>query len=105
MCLAHTEAFENAGILHRDISVGNVLINDEGGLLIDWDLSKDIRDLDRVPRQPFRTVCLDVHVCDHPHIVDIAYREHGNLFPLDCYKPGSRYHILKLMTGSRFSMS
>jgi hypothetical protein len=54
--LAHTEAFENARILHRDISVGNIIISDRGGLLIDWDLSKDIEDLEKISRQPFRTV-------------------------------------------------
>ncbi|KAM6497488.1 hypothetical protein JOM56_007961 [Amanita muscaria] len=48
---AHTEAFENAKILHR---VGNVIISD-GGLLIDWDLAKDINDLEKISRQPFRT--------------------------------------------------
>ncbi|KAF8798322.1 hypothetical protein BYT27DRAFT_7177818, partial [Phlegmacium glaucopus] len=53
--LAHTEAFEKAGILHRDVSVGNIIINDRGGLLIDWDLSRDIDDLDKISRQPFRT--------------------------------------------------
>jgi len=56
--LAHTEAFENARILHRDISVGNVIISDRGGLSIDWDLSKDIEDLEKISRQPFRTVSL-----------------------------------------------
>jgi thiamine kinase-like enzyme len=33
------EALEKAQILHRDISVGNILITTDGrGLLIDWDL-------------------------------------------------------------------
>jgi hypothetical protein len=53
---AHAEAFENAKILHRDISVGNVIISDRGGLLIDWDLAKDVKDLEKISRQPFRTV-------------------------------------------------
>jgi hypothetical protein len=56
--LAHTEAFENAKILHRDISVGNVIISDRGGLLIDWDLAKDVEDLEKISQQPFRTVSL-----------------------------------------------
>jgi hypothetical protein len=39
--LAHDDAFFEAGILHRDISVGNVIILNSGtGLLIDWDLCK-----------------------------------------------------------------
>jgi thiamine kinase-like enzyme len=36
--LAHAEAFEKAQILHHDISAGNIIISDHGGLLIDWDL-------------------------------------------------------------------
>jgi hypothetical protein len=56
--LAHTEAFENARILHCNISAGNVIISDRGGLLIDWDLSKDIEDLQKISQQPFRTVSL-----------------------------------------------
>ena len=44
--VAHKEAFENVKILHRDINVGNILITNDGhGLLIDWDLSKYIKDL------------------------------------------------------------
>lgn len=44
--LAHFHAWEKARILHRDISVGNILIDiysDErfpNGYLSDWDLSK-----------------------------------------------------------------
>uniref|UniRef100_A0A0W0FRP8 Protein kinase domain-containing protein n=1 Tax=Moniliophthora roreri TaxID=221103 RepID=A0A0W0FRP8_MONRR len=40
---AHKGAYEQAKILHRDISVGNILITDEGdGLLIDWEFSKPL---------------------------------------------------------------
>jgi len=56
--VAHTEAYNNAGILHRDVSVGNIIISDRGGLLIDWDLSREVDRLLQVPRQPFRTVSL-----------------------------------------------
>ncbi|KAF8191343.1 hypothetical protein BJ912DRAFT_1098407 [Pholiota molesta] len=34
----HDAAYFKANILHRDISVRNILISDSGGLLIDWDL-------------------------------------------------------------------
>jgi len=45
--LAHKVAHEKAGMLHRDISVGNILITNDGhGLLIDWDLSKSISDIE-----------------------------------------------------------
>ncbi|RDB30106.1 hypothetical protein Hypma_013849 [Hypsizygus marmoreus] len=33
-------AYRDANIMHRDISVGNIMIVDTGGLLIDWDLAK-----------------------------------------------------------------
>jgi hypothetical protein len=43
--IAHQSTY-NCGILHHDISPGNILITSDkrfdGGLLIDWDLSKDI---------------------------------------------------------------
>jgi len=37
------------------IFVGNIIISDRGGLLNGWDLSKDIEDLEKMSRQPFRT--------------------------------------------------
>ena len=41
--VAHDDAFFEADILHRDISVGNIVIlNDGTGLLIDWDLCKSM---------------------------------------------------------------
>ena len=55
---AHKEAYEKAHILHRDISVGNIMITSEGrGLLIDWDMCKRVTDLPTVARQSERTVC------------------------------------------------
>ncbi|KAA1467216.1 hypothetical protein DENSPDRAFT_748067, partial [Dentipellis sp. KUC8613] len=44
--VAHWEAFSRAGVLHRDISGGNILIVQDDktthGVLIDWDMSKDM---------------------------------------------------------------
>ncbi|KAF5369607.1 hypothetical protein D9757_010460 [Collybiopsis confluens] len=41
---AHQVAFEKGSQLHTDISVGNIIITDDGrGMLIDWELSKDVK--------------------------------------------------------------
>ncbi|KAI0273318.1 hypothetical protein BC834DRAFT_928374 [Gloeopeniophorella convolvens] len=41
--VAHSVAYEKSSILHRDISVNNILITNDGkGILIDWDLSKKL---------------------------------------------------------------
>ena len=41
--LAHRKVWEDAKILHHDISIGNIMIRVEGekrtGFLIDWDLA------------------------------------------------------------------
>ncbi|KAI0669661.1 hypothetical protein C8Q78DRAFT_976843, partial [Trametes maxima] len=64
---AHQDAYQH-GIIHRDISSGNVLINvkeyvdkkgrfkvQRDGLLTDWELSKSLTDMSDVPRQQNRT--------------------------------------------------
>ena len=70
---AHQCALVKAGILHHDISVGNILIDEDGrGLLIDWDLCAQARVL---PRRCRRTVCLHQFpslVCLNYFIGDLA---------------------------------
>lgn len=64
MSPAHSEAWAGAGILHRDISIGNIMIDVEpsdevlwSGFLTDWDLCKYKEDLeDHVPSLPGRSV-------------------------------------------------
>ena len=68
MFLAHREAWEEAGVLHRDVSVGNILIVEDGrgdnvtrmAILCDWDLCKYREEMvvDQKPRNPDRTVCV-----------------------------------------------
>ena len=54
---AHQHAYFDAGILHRNISVGNILITDEGkGLLINWDLCLNLNNDRASARRPDRTV-------------------------------------------------
>ncbi|KAG2103035.1 hypothetical protein BD769DRAFT_1299173, partial [Suillus cothurnatus] len=36
----HRDVYHNVGVLHRDLSVGNIVIYHGKGILIDWDLSK-----------------------------------------------------------------
>ena len=59
--IAHDQAYFKAKILHRDISVGNILIGADGrGFLIDWDLCIRIGGVgdegDDEPRRAQRTV-------------------------------------------------
>ncbi|KAG1802899.1 uncharacterized protein HD556DRAFT_1304139 [Suillus plorans] len=51
--LAHQDAYSNAKILHRDLSVGNIVIYRGKGFLIDWDLAKLLTI--QGPRQTTRT--------------------------------------------------
>ncbi|KAI9574128.1 hypothetical protein HD554DRAFT_2165620 [Boletus coccyginus] len=39
--IAHQQAYA-IGILHHDLSVGNIIIIDERGYLIDWDFAKSM---------------------------------------------------------------
>ncbi|KIJ09916.1 hypothetical protein PAXINDRAFT_86801 [Paxillus involutus ATCC 200175] len=39
-CTAHEDVLHKAGILHCNISPGNIIIHIGKGLLIDWDLAK-----------------------------------------------------------------
>ncbi|KAF8191336.1 hypothetical protein BJ912DRAFT_849415 [Pholiota molesta] len=58
---AHKGAFFEGKVLRRDISVGNIVITDEGnGLFIDWDLclKLDNDNPSPVPRRPNRTMSL-----------------------------------------------
>nr|VWP01809.1 Uncharacterized protein [Ganoderma boninense] len=56
---AHTKVWKDAKVLHRDISVGNIMIRVEGekrtGFLIDWDLSRLESELGKGPVEPDRT--------------------------------------------------
>ncbi|KAI0364387.1 hypothetical protein BV20DRAFT_1005864 [Pilatotrama ljubarskyi] len=61
---AHKDAYEKAKVIHRDISVGNIImvpiITPDGetayrGLLTDWELSKRLDQYDLEPRHPDRT--------------------------------------------------
>jgi len=53
--VAHTAAFFKAKVLHRDISVGNIIIHNGEGLLIDWDLAV-VTDKQSGPKRKERTV-------------------------------------------------
>jgi RIO-like serine/threonine protein kinase len=78
--LTHVTAHEQAlraGVLHRDISAGNIMIVDEAkstiefGMLIDWDLSKMVyAGGTSTARQHTRTVS-NVHNAVRLHIPDM----------------------------------
>ena len=77
--IAHEEAYMKAGVLHRDISIGNIIIVGGRGILIDWDLSKrmkeDSSECDKV-RQPTRTVSLalsNIRSCYTDAIISVGH--------------------------------
>ncbi|OSD00221.1 hypothetical protein PYCCODRAFT_1479316 [Trametes coccinea BRFM310] len=83
--IAHQDAYEKAKMMHRDISVGNILIipstdKDEKttyqGLLADWELSKRLDDYKKDARHPDRTGTwqfMSVNIQDNPESqVEIA---------------------------------
>ncbi|KAI9062397.1 hypothetical protein FKP32DRAFT_1652944 [Trametes sanguinea] len=82
---AHREAYTKANVMHRDISVGNILIippngknrkSTYQGLLADWELSKRLGDYKAEARHPDRTGTwqfMSVYMQDHPEApVEIA---------------------------------
>src|SRR5882762_3193746 len=83
-------------VLHRDISLGNVMFHRTGGMgntrrLIDFDLAKRIAAEDQSSRTPgdFRTVC-SVLAC------------HAIRWPADALPQGTRmYQSYKLLVGSK----
>ena len=58
MYTAHKQAWENAHILHRDVSMGNILIDVKtgNGFLNDWDLCKYREELGGSSSQENRSV-------------------------------------------------
>ena len=88
--LAHRHAHDKAKVLHRDISVGNIMITKEGrGLLVDFDLSKfldaDAGGESQVERMACSTTTLfDSSKNDCLYLTD---REPGNPSPLDSLNP------------------
>lgn len=82
MYTAHKEAYQKAKILHRDISIGNLLIVDRvfkdpsgrelppEGQLIDWELSKSLDESKQ--RQQHRTVSSCRHIIILYRILRIA---------------------------------
>ncbi|KAI9062405.1 hypothetical protein FKP32DRAFT_1652961 [Trametes sanguinea] len=75
--IAHADAYNKAKIMHRDISVGNILmIPPKGkkkstyqGLLADWELSKRLGDYKSETCHPDRMGTwqfMSVHIQDHP---------------------------------------
>ncbi|KAH9038581.1 hypothetical protein EDB85DRAFT_1887952 [Lactarius pseudohatsudake] len=72
---AHTGAYERVGILHRDVSAGNILITEgRSGILIDWDLSKKVvKDRSEKQRQYSRTGTWQfISICRSVRKIDLS---------------------------------
>jgi serine/threonine protein kinase len=59
--IAHKAAYTCCGILHHDISPSNILISDnyDSGLLIDWDLCKNVNSTEHKARHAARMVRIE----------------------------------------------
>lgn len=71
-----TVAYDTAGLLHRDISMGNILIDSHGrGLLSDWDHAGEAN----VHAGRIVSVFVDVYDqgCLRPIIGDVAVHVHS----------------------------
>jgi len=83
-------AFSDAGLFHRDASLGNIMIGlDNGGRLNDWDLCRGVS-VDKSlegPRTASRPLCVPVLV------VNFICREPGSLYLPDYLNaPGQSTH-------------
>lgn len=83
---AHKDAYD-LGILHRDISIGNILIYTDRdkkpeGLLIDWDLSAPVSRANRGPRREARTVSLPSPLARGARSLKMCLRGPANSCPL-----------------------
>ena len=52
----HKVAWEKKGVLHRDISDTNVVMVGDDGIILDWDLCKKLRAMDKGPTSRQRSV-------------------------------------------------
>ncbi|KIL67560.1 hypothetical protein M378DRAFT_9337 [Amanita muscaria Koide BX008] len=113
--IAHEDAYFLAHILHRDISVGNILIKDNGdGVLVDWDLCKDLEGtsashaIERTGTWQFIAACLLLNrglVHEREDDLESFYHVlHWVALRFTCHelKPHSLGHQLRALFGESF---
>ena len=103
---AHYTAWEKAGVLHRDVSVGNILIDPvtRHGLLIDWGNSCLRSELDHGPVAPIgRSVCPSVIQCQDSELtfrslakghLEVPLRA-GSQIPPEAVPVVGRYRVVR----------
>ena len=88
LCSVAIREARRKGLLHRDISIGNIMAKLDasrcfvGGILIDWDLSGTTTD-----RSPNRGRVSISHYDRGPNIVQLLTQSSGNLAFLICAAP------------------
>ncbi|KAI0750223.1 hypothetical protein C8Q80DRAFT_678081 [Daedaleopsis nitida] len=86
--IGHRQAFMLGGVLHRDVSVGNILIVDDAeatsltGFLHDFDYSKLVEDIVSLSQ--------DADVPDYPNVSDMTPEEYDAFFKWECAREEAR---------------
>ena len=99
---AHQQAYIHCHVLHRDVSLSNIIFTDDGrGLLIDWEHAKTLEEL--AIGRPWRAVC-DHLIHSFSLVLTYDSRELGNLCRPGCVSSRARDTSFKMTWNHLFML-